>query len=326
MPAHGIEPDVISYNAVLHAWARSGAPNAGERAEQILRSMPIEPNARSYTTAIDAWSRSMAPTATNTSSSGGGSPAIRAHALLDELKDLYQQRKYNNDHLKPNCVSYSSCIHAYALSKEPLKARRAYQLLQEMLSLGENDPRVLPNRVTYNSVLNACATSSPLHTTMASQGSADDEENDNEGAGEDTGSLQRIVQTLYHQLISEKTRDSDKSNDNQPTNNNHRLTPDHFTFGTVLKACANNIFWNDPSFAIQVFREACKQGQVSLGVLVQLRQAVPGHVLQELLSAEAYNPRSRQFSMDYVPDSWKRNVHGRERDGGGNSIANKRIL
>lgn len=40
--------DVISYNAVLHAWARSDVPDAGERAEKILRSMDtVKPNARS---------------------------------------------------------------------------------------------------------------------------------------------------------------------------------------------------------------------------------------------------------------------------------------
>lgn len=40
--------DVISFNAVINAWARSDVPDAGERAERILRSLDtVRPNVRS---------------------------------------------------------------------------------------------------------------------------------------------------------------------------------------------------------------------------------------------------------------------------------------
>jgi Pentatricopeptide repeat domain len=278
-------PDVISYNALLTTWARSGVPQAGVRAEDILRDMPIPPNAKSYAAVMDAWSRSRTEEA-----------AARAHGLLKELQDLFEQTE--DEHLRPNCICYSSVIHAYAISKEAHKAQRAYALLQEMKVKGQTDPQVLPNTVTFNSVLNACATSSPLSYAGKGEHKKDGDKKDGEVC------LQTMVQTLYQELVNE-----DESNSARPSNNRQSLTPDHFTFGTVLKACANNIFWDDPTFGMAVFQEACRRGQVSLGVLIQLRQAVP--MCGDMLPAKAYDPKTKQFDMGYIPEAWKRNVKER---------------
>ena len=355
-----IRPDIISYNSCLHAWARSGVADAGVHAEALLRSMPMPPNTRSYTTCMDAWGRSRM-TSTTTSTTNGDdindnnnnnsngadgvavikSPAARAHALLDELKDLYEST--DDVQVKPNCISYTTVINAYANGnkEEPLKAQKAYGLLQEMRARGSTtDPHVLPNTVTYNSVLNACATSSLVALYTNNNHNSDNlpenkgSDNTNKsGVGEEeklTCCLQEMITTLYNQLLLEQkitmaadSKKEDATDSNNNNNNNSfrkvtrpRLAPDHFTFGTVLKACANNIFWDDPQFGIRVFKEACRQGQVTLGVLIQLRQAVPTHTFNELLPAHAYHPKTKQFSMTDIPDAWKRNVRGRDRDAG----------
>jgi len=314
-----VEPDVVSYNCCLHAWARSGAPDAGERAEAILRSMPVAPNARSYTIVMDAWSRSSSSSVGSVSTPNNTlmndedseiSVTSRAHALLNELKDLYERT--GNPQVKPNCISYSTVINAYAYSKEPLKARKSSELLQEMIIRGDADPQVLPNTVTYNSVLNACATSSPLSYSDLSFN--DDVDTDNDMIV--SCYLQEMIQTLYSQLLqgNHQCVAADEGTEKeivhylQKPRQSNQLAPDHFTFGTVLKACANNIFWDDSQFGIRVFGEACRQGQVSLGVLVQLRNAVSSHTLQELLPEGAYNSKTKQFSMTDFPDSWTRNV------------------
>ena len=351
-----VRPDVISYNSCLHAWARSGVANAGEHAEALLRSMPMPPNTRSYTTCMDAWGRSrITSTATTTSNNNNNnngedannskkintikSPAARAHALLDELKDMYEST--GNVQVKPNCISYSTVINAYANAnkEEPLKAQKAYELLQEMRARGASDPSVLPNTVTYNSVLNACATSS----LVASYSTTSQPQQGKKSNGEEeklTCCLQEMITTLYNQLLLEQKitlaadhatssqKDNATSSNNNNDNNNSfrkvtppRLAPDHFTFGTVLKACANNIFWDDPQFGIRVFQEACRQGQVTLGVLIQLRQAVPTHTFHELLPAHAYHPKTKQFSMTNIPTAWKRNVRGRDQEAGSGSFS-----
>jgi len=69
-------PDVISFHSVLHAWAKSGAKDSGERAQILFDKMTQmahlkqdAPTAQTYAILIDAWasssSRSNAERATN---------------------------------------------------------------------------------------------------------------------------------------------------------------------------------------------------------------------------------------------------------------------
>jgi hypothetical protein len=275
-------PDVISYNGVLHAWARSGLPNAGERSEQLLRAMPAGvANGRTYTTVMDAWSRSFAACPNS---------AQRAHALLIEMEQMAAGDSQSP--MKPNYVSYSTVVNAYALSKtEPLKAHKAFSLLQRMHRLAKNgDPNVRPNRVTYNSVLNACATSCP--TAVKDHMHKNDLDSK-------LPTLPDMVRKLYTQLL--------EKDDN--------LRPDHFTFGTVLKAVAN-LFWGEPDqveFGKTVFEEACARGQVSFGVLWQLRQAMPVEIYRDLLPPNALVGEPEKTLMNHIPKEWKYNVREESR-------------
>ena len=180
--------DVISHNAVLLAWARSGLPNAGERAEALLREMKIV-NARSYTTVIDAWSRSHPY---------NDESGERAYALLHEMEELYETT--GDASIRPNCISYSTVINAYALSKDPNKALKAWNILQRMRKLNDSGENVSakPSLITYNSVLNACATSSPSVHLQVKQ----------------------MVHSLYQEIMS-----------------NPFLHADHFTYGTGMYFC-----------------------------------------------------------------------------------------
>jgi pentatricopeptide repeat protein len=131
--------DVISYNTVLHAMAKSGAPDAGERAQALIDAMHVAPNARTYSTVMDCWARS-----------SHDDRATIVHDLLRQMERCYNTT--GDDTMRPNVVSYSVAIHSYANSKDPHKAERAYQILKHMW--------VAPTLVTFNSVLNCCAASS----------------------------------------------------------------------------------------------------------------------------------------------------------------------
>lgn len=237
-----VDPDTISYNTVLHAVARSGWEDTGERAEGLLRSMKeqgVAVNARSYTTCMDAWSQSGRPD--------------KAEMLLKEMEELYKQTK--NEQLQPNCISYSTVLHAYATSSSvdyTDKAKHAYNIFEGMRAAG-----VQPNTITYNNLLNCFATSKPQPELIG------------------------LVAKLYQQVLTEDM-------------------PDHYTFGTVLKACCN-LLWKDVGFAPAVFREACERGHVSSGVLWQLRQAVPVDTYRELVGND-------QIAWTELPPKWTRNV------------------
>ena len=223
-----MEPDVISYNACLHAIARSRSPDAGEKAEELLRSMSVVPNTRSFATCIDAWAQNGEPD--------------RAYAILAEMPE-------------PNAVAYTAVIHAYARSHVVDKASRSLEILKEM-----KDANVQPNQMTYNNILNAMASSDPQPDLVCR------------------------IRDVYSDMVSQGL-------------------VDHCSFGTVLKACSN-LLVKDADFASDVFHEAVKRGQVSIGVLWQLRQAVPVDVFRELVG---------EGEWDDLPDEWRTNVNERGR-------------
>uniref|UniRef100_A0A7S2YEH4 Pentacotripeptide-repeat region of PRORP domain-containing protein n=1 Tax=Entomoneis paludosa TaxID=265537 RepID=A0A7S2YEH4_9STRA len=238
MSDENVEPDVISHNSVLQALARSRDEDQGERAEAYLRKAmnKVRLNGRSYTTCMDAWSQEGCPE--------------RAHALLKEMLSNYERT--GNENLAPNVITYSTIIHAYAVSSVPDKAVKAQALFRDMIARN-----IKTNQVTTNALLNACASSPPSAEVIAM--------------------LKGVYQTVVR---------ANKA--------------DHFTFGTVLKACSN-FFPDDASFATLVFEEACRRGQVSEGVLKQLRFAVPADVYFTLVGEE-------HDQVAEIPQEWKRNV------------------
>jgi len=266
-----VQPDRITYNTVLNALAKSGRADAGTRAQQILQRTMVPAglaNARSYATVLDAWGRS------------SGRPD-RAHALLNEWtaaeasSSQTNNNNNNNNIPKPNIVSYTTVIHAYAVSKQPDKAARAYQVFCDM----RDKAGIRPNRVAYNAMLNCCATSRRPNDPVAVD----------------------LVMRLYREFLrnSSGTTSSSSHHRGGPNDNNvddddddvddddDGITehgPDVVTLATVLKACSNLMIWRkDPDFAPLVFREACARGCVSPTVLWQFRQAVPVDTYREML-------------------------------------------
>jgi len=131
-----LEPTVRTYNAVLTALARAGQ---GEKAQALLERMfrlNVTPNVHCYSNVITAYANSTPP---------------NPGAALDVLRRMKQ-----HSDCKPNVISYSSAISAFAKVGDPYQAK---PLLDEMvdISQSENDIKMMPNIVTINSVLEAFA-------------------------------------------------------------------------------------------------------------------------------------------------------------------------
>jgi pentatricopeptide repeat protein len=148
-----VERDIISVNVLLHALARSGWTDAGERAESILRnfttsqatgesigdgtSVKLKNNGRTYATCMDAWARCGRPD--------------KAQELLDELLLLFDAS--SDEAYRPNCVPFATVIFAYSVSKDRNKAKHAFRVFQRM-----KERKVVPNSVVLNNLLNCFAT------------------------------------------------------------------------------------------------------------------------------------------------------------------------
>ena len=103
-----------------------------------------------------------------------------------------------------------------------------------------------------------------------------------------------IARTLYREITSEQSN----------------VQADDFTYGTVLKACANLLptRGEDTDFIASVFRRCCDDGQVSFQVCFLLKQAASMELYRELLPPEAFDPTTQRFDIEKMPRSWKRNV------------------
>lgn len=104
-----VRPNVVTWNATMDCWSKSGAPDGAARAEKLLMMMldnppgadgPIHPNAISFATAIYAWSKSL-----------DEDRAEKAAALLDKMKEMYQFA--GDDSLKPTSACYAGVIFAH---------------------------------------------------------------------------------------------------------------------------------------------------------------------------------------------------------------------
>jgi len=163
------QPDTISFNTVLLAWAKSTQRGrnyarqqkqqkkphqkiACARAEEILRHMEklyeagndhVEPDVYSYTLVLQALSQDRRPAATE-----------RAMKLLKHMEML--STKEGREHLSPNTVTYTNVITALCNSGDPKAAMKAEILLNNMIDRYENEGGVcicIPDTVTFTAVI-----------------------------------------------------------------------------------------------------------------------------------------------------------------------------
>ena len=130
----GLGPNVYCYTNVIKAWARSGTPECGEKAEAVYRRMLVRltedwtknphdrslcPNAVAATAVMNSWVRSRQKDA-----------AYHAEKILDEMESMFQD---GNNMMRPDFVAYSSVIRAWAQSSLDGSALMAEAVFRRMV-------------------------------------------------------------------------------------------------------------------------------------------------------------------------------------------------
>lgn len=145
---NSLTPTVVTYNAVLKAWASAAAALADNRGRgSIQTNMGTDMLSLNVYTARDA--------------------AQRANTILDQLEHDYKTGKSN---LSPDCVSYNIVIDAWGKCGVEEEAIQADNLMKRMVELSvkgcaqdveatRTDPadwkQVAPDAITYNAVIDA---------------------------------------------------------------------------------------------------------------------------------------------------------------------------
>jgi hypothetical protein len=284
-----MQPTTVIYNVVLNALAHSSLLDKAQRAEKLVARMQdrcalvkfngnedddlqllhacCEPSIYTYQSLISCYSRS------------SQSPE-RAEQVLNFLKR--QAADHGRLDLEPNTHCYSAAIHAWAYSMQPNKARRAFDLLQDIRQRHERTGQksvCQPNVVVYTAALNACAKPClPEEREMAFDIAV---------------------------LIMEELKDAPAKYG----------TANFLTYAAFLRVAATTLPDSTGSCPAErrdavvqeCFKQCCLNGHVGQIVLDKLADAASPSLYRQLLEGVA------DISFSSLPADWTRNVKGERR-------------
>jgi len=328
-----LRPTLVTYNAVLNAWAKSDTRESAPRAEALLRRMIdpytsntttlsiepiIRPDSMSFHIVMNAWARF-----------GRYDPnsAQRAEELLDLMHDMYKSGDYGEE-MKPNMYSYTTAINAWARSEEGVKgagieendASMATDTSTDGNNTGEekiksrNDDEPTMHKVAHARRLLDLLISRykggekgmkpsaiPYTSVLNAAAHCSSALSYNAASAVDEGkTVENPYDIAFHTYI-ELIRDSD----------GFGLKPDHLVFAAMLQVVSKHTDPTSENRRIdveRVFDDACDAGQVSALVVRELQAACPSvDLLQRLLGSEQFAREGMQ-SVDELPSEWTKNV------------------
>jgi len=320
-----LKPNNIVFNSVIDAWARSGSPDAGNKAEALLHRMEVlsrmdEYDVRadtiSFNTCIKAWCNSGKP--------------LKAEEVLAKLETNPQYPKRNGGVLvvRPNRLSYNSVINAWAKSSMPEAAVRAEDLLLRMIKSFKSEAfsTITPDAVTFASVLNALAKSRTTIMKAEKCGAILKAMID---LHEDDGSYDSKPNIVCYNTVLNACAFSARGNPEERRNalktaveifNQMRggkyVSPNAVSYGNMLKCCANLMPPGDQrnGMASRLFGSCCQEGLVGGMCLDEIRRAIPPRAFLPLLADCGYDEpirrRRKAFSIELreLPRKWTKNV------------------
>jgi len=152
------KPNAQLVSTVIDSWSKSGDSSAGERAETLLnwlfeiyeaeKDPQLMPTAYPFTSSISAWAKSRK-----------FGKAARAKAILNKMKSLYTSGVIKSP---PNIYCYTAVINACAYTeRDSIEQRDALQVFVTTYKEMINEKDIVPNHVTFFTVLTALRTLLP---------------------------------------------------------------------------------------------------------------------------------------------------------------------
>lgn len=166
MQEQGPSPDLSSFKACLMAWRHSGVKYAAVRAHRILNwmirlysneeNLQALPDADCFDIVLQLWSRS-----------GYEHAPRETERLLGVMENLH--RSSDLDKVKPRQSSFNAVLAAWSKSGAASAPDRVRNILAFMELLGESDPAVSPDSVSYTIVMNTLSRSPEDSVTVATK-------------------------------------------------------------------------------------------------------------------------------------------------------------
>lgn len=295
-------PNVRTYTLLLNCWANAVRSekdvDCAQHAENILYKMEqlyqkgedLMPNFVTYSTCVNAWSK--------IKSDEGG---LHALEILKRLEDMYNITR--NEDLKPNSIFYNTCLNALCVSQNHHLFNDAMNLLDEMERNGlvdttsyntlmkwhvSNDPtkaydaasellirmkdrNIIPDDVTYNTLIDACGKSNNENISWKAVELLDEMlslSDSNPNIHPTTVTFTTVLNIISRSKSEEKVDPARKIFRQLLTihesRNDDRVKPDIRCFSAFIGACSNQGGSDERKrvalkTAIGTFEQLCKQ-------------------------------------------------------------------
>jgi pentatricopeptide repeat protein len=179
-----LQPNEFWYNSILSAWAKQGnVSKAMEWLQRMRDDLNVDPDLATWNSLLSAWAKLAKEEDDDDDGSGKSNrrrqqrssrrqntnseydqppPEQMAESILQQMQELYDQGRLAQP---PNVISYSIVLDAWSQRawKNPHAAQRAHQWLQQM----KTTAGVQPNRISYNTVIQAYARAGKPHQAEA---------------------------------------------------------------------------------------------------------------------------------------------------------------
>lgn len=248
-----LQPNLVVYNALINAWGASRDVKAGDKAMAVLTEMEeksnVQPDRFSYSSVIDALAKSGTENAAELAEGvlarmeTNGGRRIPSIVTYNCVLNVLASSKSNDSGARAeailgrmdvaDAVSYNTVVKAWANSGCGDKAMKARRILNKMM---EEADVPMPDIYTFNSVLNACASSTADHVR----------------AFEIAMETFQLMKQFKH------------------------VRPNAFTYGTLLKACATLLPVGEErtTLTAQIYSECERNGCLSDPVLRMLQSSL----------------------------------------------------
>jgi hypothetical protein len=294
-----VVPDTACFEIVLQSWSRSNHKDAPQYTEALLVSMErlykatgletLRPSTACYNAVLSAWAKS----------SKEGAPD-RAMSVLEFMESCAG--------VEPDMVSYSTVVGALARTNDPEDARKAEKLLKHVeVGYRAGNTNLEVDTILYNCVIGCLAKSNANGSYRRARAVLDRQiqlnENGCEQCRPDVYSFTSVIGAC-----AMETKERSKAfrvavaTFQQLRHNEEYATPNHVTYGSMLKCCARLLPSADPlrrKWVRKIFNMAVNNGCVGDMVLSRLREAATPDVYKELMNG---------VDRHDLPYEWTRNV------------------
>lgn len=292
-------PDLECFEIVLHAWAKSQHPDAPQKAEDLMTlldisylegSATVKPTRTTFNQLLTIWSKSTKPEA-----------AQRAEDILHHMKRMSCLEGYED--MKPNTFSYKTLISTWARKGSLDSARRADNILKQAVDQEKESKEECTDAIMFNIVADAYAKSSSNKAHLKSRAVLSQQRefyaSGHKRCRPDVYSFSSVLGSCASLTGSRKER-LQAFDVARLTFRDMRLsnvTPNHVTYGTMLKACSRLLPMGKERvrYTKEYFKMACING--CAGDMVMRR-------FEESASVDQYQGLMKGVTRDNLPSEW----------------------